>query len=233
MSLENLALKLPEDDRKKLAAQVVRDFDSDNDSRKDWLAMHASWLRLFYQRDRAIKEAWPGASDETAPLLAEACVQFSARASKALFPGRTVVTAIPTLRMDPEVDNRAKRVGKHMSWQLMVRDRGYKADKDRLLLGLSLHGSFFTKTYFHPVLGRNVVENIRPEDLVIPYGIGPRDIDQVERKTQIVWQTLNDTRILAAAQFYSDLPEAYIGGEKTKTQEESDKAQGITEPLDK
>lgn len=233
MSLENLALKLPEDDRKQLAAKVVEDFESDNDSRKSWLDMHAGWLRLFYQAEKPKAPPWPGASDESLPLLTEACTQFHARAYKALFPGRTVVAAVPTLKMDPGVEARAKRVGKHMSWQLMVRDRGYKADKDRLLFGLPLHGSFFTKTYFHPVLGRNVVENVRPEDLVIPYGVGPRDIDRIERKTQIVWQTLNDARILLAAGFYSDEPEAYQTGEKTRTQEEIDKNQGITEPLEK
>lgn len=233
MSLENLALKLPEDDRKKLAEQVVRDFESDNDSRKGWLDMHASWLRLFYQAEKPKSPPWPGASDESLPLLTEACTQFHARAYKALFPGRTVVSAIPTLKLDPEIEARAKRVGKHMSWQLMVRDRGYKADKDRLLFGLPLHGSFFTKTYFHPVLGRNVVENVRPEDLVVPYGVGPRDIDTIERKTQIIWQTLNESYILAQAQFYSDIPEAYNNGEKTETQDEIDKNQGMTEPLEK
>lgn len=230
MSLENLAPKLPEGDQIALAAQVVRDFDSDNDSRKGWLEMHAGWQRLFYQMDKPKTPPWPGASEESLPLLTEACTQFHARAYKALFPGRTVVTAVPTLKMDMDVEKRAKRVAKHMSWQLMVRDTGYKADKDRLLFGLPLHGSFFTKTYYHPVLARNVVENVRPEDLVIPYGVGPRDLDKVERKTQIVWQTMNDARILLAAGFYSAEPVAYQLGEKTKTQEATDKSQGVTEP---
>jgi hypothetical protein len=230
VSLDNLAPKLPEDDQNKLAAQVVKDFESDNDSRKGWLEMHAGWLRLFNQSEKPKSPPWPGASEESLPLLTEACTQFHARAYKALFPGRTVVTAVPTLKLDVEVEARAKRVAKHMSWQLMVRDRGYKADKDRLLFGLPLHGSFFTKTYFHPVLGRNMVENVRPEDLVIPYGVGPRDIDSVERKTQIVWQTINDARILVQAQFYSAEPEVYNNGEKTPTQSETDKSQGLTEP---
>lgn len=231
MSLENIASQLSPDDQKKIAAQAVKDFESDDASRKGWLDMHAGWLRLFYQMDKPLKQAWPGASDETMPLLVEGCTQFHARAMTALFPGRNVVTAIPTLKMDPQIEARAKRVGQHMNWQLMVRDSGYKADKDRLLLGLPLHGSFFTKTYFHPVLGRNVVENVRPEDLVIPYGVGPRDIDQVERKTQIIWQTVNEAKILVASGFYIQEPEEYRQGETTTTQQASDKAQGQTKPV--
>jgi hypothetical protein len=233
VSLENLAPKLPEQDQIALAAQVVKDFESDDQSRKGWLDMHAGWLRLFYQAEKSKTPPWPGASDETMPLLVEACTQFQARAYKALFPGRTVVTAVPTLKLDLNVEARAKRVAKHMSWQLMVKDRGYKEDKDALLFGLPLHGSYFTKTYYHPVLARNVVENVRPEDLVVPYGVGPRDIDTVERKTQIVWQTINQARILLAAGFYSNEPVPFTNGEKTPTQQEIDKGQGVTEPMEK
>ena len=231
MSLENIAPSLSEDQQKEIAAKVFRDFESDDDSRKGWLDMHAGWLRLFNQMDRPLHEAWPGASTETIPLLAEACTQFHARAMTALFPGKKVVTAVPTLKNDPETTQRADRVGKHMSWQLMTKDPFYKADKDTLLAGLPLHGSFFTKTYYHPVLKRNVVENVRPTDLVIPYGIGLRPIDQVERKTQIIWQTPNEAKILLANQFYFQEPEEYAQGERTKTQEAADKAQGVTPPI--
>ena len=231
MSLADLAAELPDEKKREIASRVFKNYELDEDSRKDWLAMHAGWINLFNQQDEPKFEAWPGASKETVPMLVEACEQFHARAVTSLFPSRNVVTAIPTLKQDPESTERAKRVGKHMSWQLMVRDRGYKADKDRLLLGLPLHGSFFTKTYFHPLLGRNVVENVRPEDLVIPYGVGPREIDQIERKTQLVWQTENEAKILQAAGFYSDLPQVYKG-EKTPTQDASDKSQGVTESLE-
>lgn len=191
--------------------------------------MHASWLRLFYQQDKPVHLAWPGASDETIPLLAEACTQFHARAFTSLFPGRNIVNAIPTMKTSKDVEERAKRVGKHMSWQLMIKDEGYKAGKDALLVGLPLHGSYFTKTYFDGK--KNVVENVRPEDLVIPYGVGPRSIDKVERKTQIIWQTLDEAKMLQATQFYSELPQVYDFGEKTKTQDASDKSQGQTEPV--
>lgn len=232
MSLENLASKLSEDDQKKLAAQVISDFESDDDSRKEWLAMHADWLRVYYQMDKPKSPPWTGASDETMPLLVEGCTQYHARAFTALFPNKgNLVACIPTLKNDPLTEARAKRVGKHMSWQILVKDRGYKQNKDRLLLGQPLHGSYFTKSYFDPLLARNVVENVRPEDLVIPYGIGPRDIEQIERKTQIVWQTVNDTAIKAAAGFYLQPCQPYDFPQKTPTQETVDKKEGITESV--
>lgn len=231
MSLENLASQLPEDDQKRLAAQVVSDFESDDDSRKDWLEMHADWLRVYNQKDKPKSPPWPGASDETMPLLVEGCTQYSARAFTALFPNRgNIVACIPTLKMDPLTEARAKRVGKHMSWQLTTKDRAYKQNKDRLLQGQPLHGSYFTKAYFDPHQQRNVVELVRPEDFVVPYGIGPRDVEQIERKTQILYLTVNQTAIRAATGFFLASCEPF-DGQKTPTQMVVDKQEGLTEGM--
>lgn len=232
MSLENLASKLPEEDQKRLAAQVVGDFEGDDDSRKGWLEMHADWLRVYNQHDKPKNPPWPGASDETMPLLVEGCTQYSARAFTALFPNKgNIVSCVPTLKMDPITEARAKRVGKHMSWQLTTKDRLYKQNKDRLLQGQPLHGSYFTKSYYDPRLQRNATENVRPEDLVIPYGIGPRDIDTIERKTQILYLTVNETAIRAATGFFLVPCQPFDFGNKTPTQAVVDKREGITESL--
>lgn len=232
MSLLNLVKKLTEDQRKSLVRKVIEDYESDLDSRRPWDTMHAEWLRLYYQADKPLNPAWLGASEETMPLLVEACTQFHARAYKAMFPNQNIITATPALGNTKELADRAKRVGQHMSWQLMVRDRYYKADKDKLLLGVALHGSYFTKTYFDPMLGRNVVENVRPEDLIIPYTVGQVDIDQVERKTQRIWMTENDGKIRAGAGFFSAVPKSYsLPPDQDKTQQHIDKSQGLTAPI--
>ena len=76
-----------------------------------------------------------------------------------------------------------------LATQLMERDESYKADKDALLLSSPLHGSVFTKTYRDPLKNRNVVENVRAVDLVVPYGTGPRRLEDIERKTHIIWRS--------------------------------------------
>ena len=163
----NLADNLDEETRKEIADHVCDSYQWDNESRTEWLAMHAKWLRIYYQKDAPKDGPWEGSSDESLPLLAEGCTQFHSRAYRAMFPSRDIVKAIPTGKIDSKSVERAERVAKHMSWQLMVKADNYKKNKDRLLLSLPLHGSVFTKTYFDPTVG-NVTENVRASDLVIP-----------------------------------------------------------------
>jgi chaperonin GroES len=193
--LRNLAFDMDEDDLNAIAEEVIGSFRSDLNSRSEWDRMHAQWISLYFQQDRPLNPPWQGASDESIPLLTEAVNQWQSRASQLLFgAGPNVISARPTGNITDQDRKRAERIGKHMGWQLFVRDDNYRRNKDRLLMALPLHGSFFTKTYFDGIKQRNVVENVKPDALVIPYGHGPRNIEDVERKTHIINQTVNYTR---------------------------------------
>lgn len=135
-------------------------------------------------------------STESVPILTEACDQFQARTYKVFFPNDTFVSAIPmrrTVQGREELEARADRIGKHMSYQLGFLDRSYKQDKDALFLGVAVHGSFFTKTYFNERLRRAKTDNVRPTDLVISYNVGPVRIEDVRRKTHIIYTTVGET----------------------------------------
>jgi len=224
-------LNLSEEQQKKIAGEALEAFKEDNESRQEWLDMHAKWKKQFYQQDEAEKGPWQGSSQESLPLLTEACVQFHARAYKAMFPNRNIIRAIPTVSGSrEELMDRARRVGNHMSWQLMVQDRAYKRNVDRMLLALPLHGSFFRKIYFHDLLQRNVVENVRAEDLVLPYGIGPREMESIERKTHIIYQSVNETKILADAGSYITHALPYRADDSDPVRDADEKASGQTPP---
>lgn len=194
---------MDEDQLKSVARTVMKDFEMDDDSRGEWLEKHKEWLKLFFQTDKPIHPPWQGSSHESVPLMAEAVNQYSARATKALFPGRKFVTAVPTGQVDQKSLDRAKRVGDHMNWQLMTQPmKGhtvsmYRKHKKKLIQSCALHGSCFTKTYpvFNPY--KPVVTNVRAQDLVIPYGVGPRDLEDIERKTEIIHMTVNRSKALA------------------------------------
>ncbi len=222
--LVNLAEKLPKDELGEIAGTVVDDFNTDLESCQEWYRMHAHWLEMYYQRDRAKNPPWEGSSEESIPILAEACNQFHARAFQAMFPNRNIIKAIPTGKPDEKSKARAERVGTHMSWQTMVKDKSYKRNKDRLLLSVPLHGSFFTKSYYCPDRKRNVTDNVRASDLVVPYGNGPRDIEDLPRKTHVIWQPLNTGRKLKASGFFIEEPVAWEERQPSGGQNEVDKA---------
>jgi chaperonin GroES len=205
--LRNIASEIEE--LEDIGAMVVEDYETDVESRSGWMTKHASWIRLYFQEDYPLNPPWEGSSNESLPMLAEACNQYHARAMPAMFPSRDIIRAIPTGKIDEASKQRAERVSTHMSWQLMVKDKDYEKNKDRLLLSVPLHGSFFTKTYYDPVLKRNIVQNVRATDLVIPYGIGPRNIEDVERKTHVIPMSVNQSRILKEADFFLEECESY------------------------
>lgn len=139
---------------------------------------------------------------ESVPILTEAANQFQSRTYKIFFPNDTFVSAVPMRRTADgreELEKRADRIGRHMSYQLGFQDRGYKQDKDALFLGVAVHGSFFTKTYFNAKTKRFQVDNVRPTDLVVNNTVGPCRIENLRRKTHIIYTTVGETEDLVAS----------------------------------
>lgn len=195
----NLVESLSEDQRREIGQEVFAGFSSDEDSRADWLDQHAFWLSLYMQQDYAEtsdpERDW-GAT-ESLPILTEGCDQFQSRTYKTFFPQATFVSAMPmrkTKQNRKALEERAKRVGDHMSYQLGQLNRSYKDDKDALFLGVAVHGSFFTKTYFSDKTLAPKIENIRPTDLVVNYTVGPCKIEDLRRKTHIIYTTVGETQ---------------------------------------
>lgn len=135
---------------------------------------------------------------ESVPILTEAANQFQSRTYKIFFPNDTFVSAIPMRRTGErkELEDRADRIGRHMSYQLGFQDRSYKQNKDALFLGVSVHGSFFTKTYFSVANKKWKVDNVRPTDLVVNYSVGPMRIEDCRRKTHVIYTSVGETEDL-------------------------------------
>jgi len=188
-------------------------FDDDASTRTNWLKDHAFWLALYMQQDYAEnadpERSW-GAT-ESVPILTEACDQFQSRTYKIFFPNDTFVSAIP-MRRTPNnrqvLEERAERIGKHMSYQLGFQDRSYRQDKDALFLGVAVHGSFFTKTYFNEKTKRFQVDNVRPTDFVVNYTVGPARLEDLRRKSHIIYTTVGETEQLKNSGFFVEAAKA-------------------------
>lgn len=203
----NLAQDMDETLLREIGQEVWQGFSDDDASRADWLEQHAFWLSLYMQQDYAQnsdpERGW-GAT-ESVPILTESCNQFQSRTYKIFFPNDTFVSAIPMRRTAQDrkgLEERADRIGKHMSYQLGFQDRAYKQDKDALFLGVAVHGSFFTKTYFSDQLKRFKVDNVRPTDLVVNYSVGPVRMEDLRRKTHIIYSTVGETEDLVKQEYF-------------------------------
>lgn len=223
----NLASKLDEEELKKIGDDVYEDFNRDLESRSDWLQKHADWKKLYNQTDISTDSPWENSSQDSVPVMTEACNSFQARAFKAFFPNRDFLDAIPIGRIDETTSQRIEKVSRHMSFQLGVLDKNYKRDKNAMFLASSLNGSDFTKTYFDPIKKQNVVERVRAVDLVVPYNVGPIQIEDVQRKTHIIRRSLNDAKILKQSKYFIGDCEAHDDNYEDDYQQVEDDHQGI------
>lgn len=230
----NLAAEsdIDQDKLELLGQMCFEQFVADKDSRADWEEMVAEWIKLFFMKDKPKNPPWEGSSTESIPMLLEACNQSHARSYNAMFPGRLIVSAVATgVSTNPAVRSRMDRVSKHMSYQLQTENKSYITDKDRLLLSIPLYGSMFTKTYYDPLLKKNCVSTIRPMDLVVPYGIGPRNIEDIPRKTEIIMLPKHKATYLFRRGYFNHMPKVCEYGEnKTKVDDVVEDIEGISPP---
>lgn len=231
----NLADKMDEGMLREIGQEVCQGFADDNESRADWLDQHTFWLSLYMQQDYAetadAERSW-GAT-ESMPVLTEACDQFQTRTYKTFFPNDTFVSAVPMRRSvgdEEALEARAERIGHHMSYQLGFKDRAYKQDKDALFLGAAVHGSFFTKTYFSDKKRGAKIENVRPTDLVVNYEVGPARLEDLRRKTHVIYSTVGDSQDKMNKGFFTQIATPCRDNPIQKYNAKVDETQGLNEP---
>lgn len=232
----NLVEELDDGKAREIGKEIKNGYETDEESREDWLKMHEYWMRQYMQTDYALnsdqERDW-GAT-ESLPILTESCDQFQSRTYKAFFPNETFVSAVPQRHSDnpqtrKQLEDRADRVGRHMSWQLSTQNQDYKRDKRALFLGTAVHGSFFTKTYFDAFKKkRAVIDNIRPTDLIIDYNVGPIRMVDVRRKSHKIHTTIGKTEILNTQGYLADAAAADYGDNRTSYDTAVDEAQGLS-----
>src|SRR5690348_8232917 len=111
--LQNLCDHIDNSTLEKMGRDVIKWFDIDEDSRKDWREKYEQWLKLATQVMETKNYPWPGAANVKFPLLTTAAMQFAARAYPALVPGPNLVQGLVIGKDDGGVKQQsAERVGR-------------------------------------------------------------------------------------------------------------------------
>ena len=199
----NLAEYMREDDLSELATELLADFQSDVDSRKDWMQTYVDGIQLLGMKLEDRTEPWPGACGVYHPLLSEALVKFQSETIMETFPAQGPVKTQIIGQEDSEPRDAAARVKDDMNYQLTERMPEYRPEHERLLWGLGLAGNAFKKVYYDPSLGRQVAIFVPAEDIVVPYGAS--SLETSERVAHIMRKTENEMRKLQVSGFYRDI----------------------------
>ena len=199
----NLAEKLDERQLTELSGDLLGDFQSDIDSRKDWLTTYVDGLELLGLKLEDRTEPWPGACNVYHPLMTEALVKFQAETMMETFPASGPVKTQIVGKITREKEDAAERVQEDMNYQLTDVMVEYRPEHERMLWGLGLAGNSFKKVYYDPSLERQVSMYVTAEDIVVPYGAS--NIETAERVTHVMRKTPNELKKLQVAGFYRDV----------------------------
>lgn len=185
----NIAEDLDDKQLKKIANQVVDGFDIDKDSRKPWEKDLKTWTELALQVANDKTFPWPNAANIKYPLLATAAMQFAARAYPTLVPSDGKIVKCKVIGSDPDNQKaeRADRISKHMSYQVIDEMDDWEEDMDKLLITLPIAGTCFKKTYWDASKQRNCSKLVLPKTLVVNYYC--RNIEEAERFTEVFYLT--------------------------------------------
>lgn len=214
---ENLAEVMDEGTLASLSADLLGDFQSDSDSRKDWLDTYVDGIELLGLKVEEQTEPWPGACNVYHPLLAEALVKFQSETMMETFPAAGPVKTQIIGKQTPEKTEAAARVKDDMNYQLTEAMPEYRPEHERMLWGLGLSGNAFKKVYYDPALQRQAAIFITAEDIVVPYGA--TSLQTAQRVTHVMRKTKNELKKLQVAGFYRDVDL----GEPSHTIEEVEK----------
>jgi hypothetical protein len=200
---ENLAENIEDDVLTELAGDLLGEYQSDIDSRKDWVQTYVDGLELLGLKIEERTEPWPGACGVYHPLLSEAIVKFQSETIMETFPAAGPVKTSILGQETREKVEAAQRVKEDMNYQLTEVMVEYRPEHERMLWGLGLSGNAFKKVYFDPNLGRQVSLFVPAEDIVVPYGAS--SLETSERVTHVMRKTKNELRKLQVMGFYKDV----------------------------
>lgn len=199
----NLAEEMSESDLQMIASELLDDFESDINSRKDWIQTYVDGLELLGLKIEERSEPWEGACGVYHPLLAEALVKFQSESIMSIFPAEGPVMTKILGKETQEKKEAAMRVRHDMNNELTEKMPEYRPETERTMWGLGLAGNAFKKVYEDPNLGRQAAVFVPAEDVVVPYGAS--SLESAERVTHVMRKTENEIRKLQVDGFYRDI----------------------------
>ena len=167
-----------------------------------------------------------GASKVVHPIMAEACVDFSARAIKELFPPDGPVKTKIIGEVTEEKTSRAERKRDYMNWQLTDQIEEYKDELEQLLTQQPLGGSQYLKMWYDEGKRRPCAEFIPIDNIYLPYASAnfytASRVTEVNDITEDEFELRISRGLYIDVDFYSPSAEP----EESKAQKANDKIEG-------
>lgn len=200
--------------------------ERDKDARSKRDKLYEEGLRRTGLGDDAPGGAqFSGANKVVHPMLVEACVDFSARFMKEIFPPSGPVKSKVLGTVDKEKLDKSRRKTDFMNWQTTQQMPEFRGELEQLSTQLPLGGGQYLKLMWSPQWRRPTAEFIAIDDMYLPFAA--TNFYSAERKTHVQYVTKAEFNRRAKAGMYIDID---LGSpdqiEFSKATEANDKIEG-------
>jgi hypothetical protein len=200
----NLAEDLPNTDMMMISSQLLEFIERDKEARSLRDKQYEEGLRRTGLGDDAPGGAdFQGASKVVHPMLTEACVDFSSRVIKELFPASGPVKEfIPGEVTQPKLE-KAKRKERFMNWQLTQQMVEFRPELEQLTTQVPLGGAQYLKLIWDEQRNRPRSIFVPIDDVYLPYSA--TSFYTAERKTHVQYVTRLEFEKRVGTGMYRDI----------------------------
>jgi len=166
----NMAEEMDEGELDDIAQDYIEFIEVDKESRKKRDEQYEDGLRRSgLGHDAPGGATFDGASKVVHPVIAEACVDFSASASKELLPPDGLVKSKIYMNVQEAVEEMAERKVDFMNWQFNNQIAEYRDEMEQLLTQIPLGGSQYMKWRYDTEMRRPSCEWVPIDNIFLPY----------------------------------------------------------------
>jgi hypothetical protein len=185
-------------------SDLLDKIDRDKEAREKRDKQYEEGLRRTGLGDDAPGGAqFSGANKVVHPMLIEACVDFSARFMKEIFPSGGPVKAKVLGEHDEEKLEKAERKSEFMNWQTTEQMQEFRGELEQLSTQLPLGGGQYMKLMWDARNKRPVSEFIPIDDIYLPFAA--TNFYTAERKTHVQYVTKMEFARRVKSGMYRDI----------------------------
>ena len=200
----NIVEEVSQKDLKKSISDLLTKIERDKEARQKRDKQYEEGLRRTGLGDDAPGGAqFSGANKVVHPMLVEACVDFSARFIKEIFPPTGPVKSKIIGDLDKVKVEKAQRKTEFMNWQTTEQMIEFRSELEQLSTQLPLGGGQYMKYMWNAQYNRPVSEFVPIDDIYLPFSA--TNFYTAERKTHVQYVTQMEYERRVEVGMYADI----------------------------
>lgn len=223
----NLAENMPEGELALMGSDLCELVEKDKEARKRRDEQYEEGIKRTGLGDDAPGgAAFTGASKVVHPMLTEACVDFSARVMKEIFPPTGPARQDIVGSMSEDKYKKAERITKFLNWQMTKQMPEFRAELEQMSTQMPLSGVQYLKLTWDAKRKRPLPMFVSSDDILLPFA--STNFYTAERKTHVQYITKLEYDQRVKSGMYRDIaltPEPHAP-EVSKAEAANDKIEG-------